>query len=554
MGKFTEILERIKLDEMSMGDAVRTFQDEGVEPASLSKAELKTVWRKLQRKYHPDRGGDPKKAQEINQAYDILVGRTSQGRRASRTSEPPPSSGPQYGFRGAEYTQDYAAGQYGHTARDTEPGGFPEWQTDKRSSFNKISRNNYTDVNFIKKDMWEKSGKSKEEWTIQGYDGRFFRGITTVYGNKKIFNDMAEAMVTWQSKGGNPYPTRAVFASKGKDRKLYLIYLDGKFMGDDPYIFEHDSMNLNPSNDQSFMRNLPNELDKISAKTESREDVTENASAGAVGAGAISSLAASVGNRSRNQKDNRGKKAGTIFAVSAEDKDIKEAKNSNTGRYWYNVKTGESLEVPWDEEESSHHLDVVFNNPKVFGLDRSELSEIDSTETLVYMLNPKGWSRIGVWEFKPNDYAIWVDASNITNGKKAVKWAHDIHPRASKAEILTTAGKLISLDLAPIQEAADSNIIRMGGERKSPNQFSPQEITVLRNRYEKIDKIDPLSPSYEKLTDMLDNASDELLKQLAGADIKFVSKLAKNRVMRRGIDEEITIIRRRAGITEKDSS
>ncbi len=305
MGKFANTLKHIKLLEaMTYNDAVRIFKDEGVDPAG---GNLKGAWRKLMRKYHPDSptGGDTRKAQLINRAHDLLAGRTPQGRKARSPQQRPPRGGG-YGARGAK------------AYRDTEEMGIPAWQTDQRSSYNKINRNDYTDVNFIKKDMWARSGKSKEEWTIWGHDGSFFRGVTTVFGNKKIFNDMAEAMRTWQSKGGNPYPTRAVFVSPKRSKKLYLVYLDGHFLGEDPYVMEHESHNANPSNDQSFAHSLPGEFDKISAqlsgkKTESK-DVNETSSAGAVGAGAIASSVTGGDNRSGNKKKGKKKKAPTIFA------------------------------------------------------------------------------------------------------------------------------------------------------------------------------------------------------------------------------------------------
>ena len=34
--------------------------------------EIKSAYRKLAKKYHPDLGGDPEKFKEINEAHDIL--------------------------------------------------------------------------------------------------------------------------------------------------------------------------------------------------------------------------------------------------------------------------------------------------------------------------------------------------------------------------------------------------------------------------------------------------------------------------------------------------
>jgi hypothetical protein len=60
--------------------------------------------------------------------------------------------------------------------------------------------------------------------------------------------------------------------------------------------------------------------------------------------------------------------------------------------------------------------------------------------------------------------------------------------------------------------------------------MSAAQIEALRTAYSAINTVDPTGPSYESLIDLLDGASPQLLKQLAGAGIKFVSRLAMNRV------------------------
>lgn len=250
--ELNEIRKRagLPLLEMTYYDAVEAFRSHGIEPTELSSEELKKVRNRLNMKLHPDRGGSVEDQQEINQAYDIL--------KMNK-----PGQGPAYTQRGA-----YPGAQtYRRPPRSEET---PTWAWAGYSGgmppMAHISREDYTDVNYIKKRMWELSGKSKDEWTIMGYDGRFFRAMTTVYGSPDIFNEMAEAMRTWQSHGGNPYPTRAVFVEPRGDYELYLVYLDGHFLGDNPTKMEHDSPNMNPANDQSFMRRLPDILDEISEK------------------------------------------------------------------------------------------------------------------------------------------------------------------------------------------------------------------------------------------------------------------------------------------------
>jgi len=55
-------------------------------------------------------------------------------------------------------------------------------------------------------------------------------------------------------------------------------------------------------------------------------------------------------------------------------------------------------------------------------------------------------------------------------------------------------------------------------------------INTLRKGYGKINFVDPSLPAYQKLTLFLDNMTQDQLKQLADAKIKFVSALARNRI------------------------
>ena len=60
-------------------------------------------------------------------------------------------------------------------------------------------------------------------------------------------------------------------------------------------------------------------------------------------------------------------------------------------------------------------------------------------------------------------------------------------------------------------------------------------IEAIRAAYQNIQGIDPCQPTYGKLCDLLDSLDNDTLKGLAGAQIKFVSKLAINRCVRRGL-------------------
>lgn len=236
-------VHQILREAMSIDQAIHQFKQVGVDVAALDADKLKLAYRGLLMKYHPDRNPGDKKAEliakNLNAAYDVLKSHFSDG----YTSSP----------SGATRKPESARGTTPPWAWAGYSGGIPP---DGR-----INREDYTDMNFIKKSMWELSGHSREQWTIFGFDGHFFRHSVTVFGNTHIFNDMAKAMLVWQAKGGNSYPCRAVFVNKkGQTDESLLIYADGHFYGKEPIIFDHEG---NIINDMQFQRRLPDELDRL---------------------------------------------------------------------------------------------------------------------------------------------------------------------------------------------------------------------------------------------------------------------------------------------------
>ena len=62
--------------------------------------------------------------------------------------------------------------------------------------------------------------------------------------------------------------------------------------------------------------------------------------------------------------------------------------------------------------------------------------------------------------------------------------------------------------------------------------FPQRYLNVLRTEYAKINTIDPSKSSYRRLIQLLDALSPKQLEQMRDADIKFMSKLANNRILR----------------------
>jgi hypothetical protein len=231
-------------EAMSRAEAVQIFADQGVNVSGLDDKTLKAAHRKLARSNHPDAGGDVETMKQINAAYDVLA---AQGTGPSRTSAGSQSTGQSARPESGDTTWAWA----GHSG-----GGPPSTS---------ISRPHYTDMNYVKKRMWELSGKSREEWSILSFDGNFFRGMLTVYGSEEIFDEMAEAMRVWDRF----HKARAIFVQKRGEQNIRLIWLDGSPYHP-PFEMEHDSFNFNPSNDQSFVRRLPDMLDRLSQRKQTR--------------------------------------------------------------------------------------------------------------------------------------------------------------------------------------------------------------------------------------------------------------------------------------------
>lgn len=253
-------LSEVLTGNMTYDQAVNIFKQLGVDPTSMDAMALKTARKRLVMQHHTDRGGAPGVAQNINAAFDVLI------KGPQQTPSMGSSSG-QGGYRSYR-SQGGTWGDARNQQQDEDR--YPIWAqagwSGGQRETGRIYRQDYTDMNFIKKSMWELSGKSTAEYTLWGFDGHFFRNTLTVFGSPKIFNYMAQAMYDWQTKGGNPYECRAIFVSQRRSPEIFLIYADGKFYGDNPIPFEHESFNLNPGNDQQFVRRLPEMLDQLAAQ------------------------------------------------------------------------------------------------------------------------------------------------------------------------------------------------------------------------------------------------------------------------------------------------
>lgn len=64
--------------------------------------------------------------------------------------------------------------------------------------------------------------------------------------------------------------------------------------------------------------------------------------------------------------------------------------------------------------------------------------------------------------------------------------------------------------------------------------FTAEQLGQLRSFYAPLPRIDPCKPTYARLVGILDTMNGPQLRQIADADINFMSVLARNRCTRRG--------------------
>ena len=240
------------LPELNVIHAILLFRRFGVDVTGMAPDDLKAARRDLIHRHHPDRGGDLNAAQGINAAYDLL-----------RDGVPK--------YRGTDFALKCFRRK--HQGRREQVAALklcypnhPEWAwagyTGDAPSRPVIHNNDFTDINFIKKTMWELSGHSDIEYTIWGFDGRNFRGQVAVFATPKVFNYMADAMIMCQTRGSYRCDCRAVFAYQEESKNLFLIYGDGKYYGDHPITMQC-SCERDPEEDREFVQNLPLMLDRL---------------------------------------------------------------------------------------------------------------------------------------------------------------------------------------------------------------------------------------------------------------------------------------------------
>lgn len=164
---------------------------------------LANAYRQASIKNHPDKGGDTEDMKKINAAFELLSGKEE------------PKSNENKPFRGNE---SYANIDY---------------------------------CQYVIKEKSKQNGPVKPYWFL-AWDGYFFRGTFTANSNPESFDFAGMVMEKWND---SLHETKAVFVEI-EEKTILLIRLDGKNVSKQNKIFQHDSFNRNPSNDQEFIQML----------------------------------------------------------------------------------------------------------------------------------------------------------------------------------------------------------------------------------------------------------------------------------------------------------
>lgn len=266
-----DILLDVLLEKLSPDEAERTFAKYGVPGAlALDKEVLKKEWRKLAVTHHPDKTkGDSAAMKAINAAYDVLkVAAPSNRSQSSYTDwEPSARSRPRPQGRKMWSDEDAESGPFRSGPWEDYPdvplwawagysGGMPPTST--------IRQESYRDLNFIKKTVWQKAGgrhpSEHLECTFWNYDGRYLRGVFTVFGGsqREVMWEAAKAMREWDGS-----KEAVLMTVKSQPSIVYVVWCRQGGGDVDPASLHYNSFNRNPGNDPEFMARLPSLLQEL---------------------------------------------------------------------------------------------------------------------------------------------------------------------------------------------------------------------------------------------------------------------------------------------------
>lgn len=141
----------------------------------------------------------------------------------------------------------------------------------------------------------------------------------------------------------------------------------------------------------------------------------------------------------------------------------------------------------------------------------------------------EGKKELGLWKYnKITGY--WKLERNVTPETKD-QWLKTFKEDEPKETFMISKTKPKAKPVS--EEKIDESV--------KPAPFTKAQLDALTKNYTGIKTIDPDSPNYKKLTDMLDNMHDDNLNQLVAANVPWLGSLAKNTLRTRKYNKEQTM-------------
>ncbi len=214
---------------MTPHEAERIFAQHGVEASRLDESSLHRAWLRVARSVHPDGGGRHAEAASLNAAYAVLRERAQRlaGGRPAPMAAPRPA------------------------ADDPLRDGVAVWAWAGATQLplsDRIARADYSDRNYVKRQMWELSGRRTDEWTIWPFDGQAFAEPLTVYATSDQFGEMVRAAEQFGRTDGRP-PLAVLAARSIGCAEAWLIGLAGLWLARP----ERHPVDRDPRSDQALL-------------------------------------------------------------------------------------------------------------------------------------------------------------------------------------------------------------------------------------------------------------------------------------------------------------
>jgi hypothetical protein len=201
--------------------------------------DLHAVWRQIAWTCHPDRGGRPEAMSDLNVAYASLKADLEQ--RLTAASEKGSSAGKASARKGtpragpADASRPYTPPRPHQGDPSADDGSADAWVKGSQSgrfqgAAGPVRKKDYTDRNFIRKAIFERSGDHRAPYHVQGFDGSSYVGLVLM-GSEDLVPEMVRAIAQLHraETGAQPLAVLVRPLSEAGARRGCQIWLLGAY-------------------------------------------------------------------------------------------------------------------------------------------------------------------------------------------------------------------------------------------------------------------------------------------------------------------------------------